>query len=46
MSKRSAALSILDTAGIYAVAGVLLIVGTLVSPDFLTADNLLNINPV
>ena len=33
----------LETAGIYAVALLLLVCGMLVSPDFLTADNLLNV---
>ena len=43
MSKRSTAASILETAGIYAVAAVLVLVGTVVSSDFLTADNVLSI---
>ena len=33
----------LETAGIYAVAAVLLAIGMLVSPDFLTGENLLNV---
>jgi ribose/xylose/arabinose/galactoside ABC-type transport system permease subunit len=43
MGKRNVLLPVLEALGIYAVAGVLVFVGTLVSPDFLTTDNLLNI---
>ena len=43
MSERGAIRSILETAGIYAAAAGLVAVGALVSPDFLTAENLLNI---
>lgn len=43
MSERSLATSILEAAGIYAVAAALIVVGTVVSSDFLTADNLLSI---
>lgn len=35
--------TLLETAGIYAVAAVLLGVGMFVSPDFLTGENLLNV---
>ncbi len=35
--------SVLETAGVYAVAGLLVLVGTQVSPNFLTAENFLNI---
>ena len=42
-SPRSAARAVLETAGIYAVAAALLVAGALVSPDFLTAENLLSI---
>ena len=43
MPRRSTALSVLETAGIYAAALALIPVGMLVSPDFLTADNFLGI---
>jgi ribose/xylose/arabinose/galactoside ABC-type transport system permease subunit len=35
--------AVLETAGIYAVAALLMVAGAFVSPDFLTGDNLLNI---
>ncbi len=43
MFKRTTASSALETAGIYVVAVLLAIVGTFVSPEFLTVDNLLNV---
>ncbi len=43
MVRRSTLLSVLETTGIYVVASVLILVGISVSPDFLTADNFLNI---
>ncbi|MDX9972317.1 MAG: ABC transporter permease [FCB group bacterium] len=43
MPSRSAALSLLESAGVYAVAALLVVVGMFISSDFLTADNFLNI---
>ncbi len=43
MGRHSQFLALLETAGIYAVAVVLLFAGMFVSPDFLTPDNLLSI---
>ena len=43
MPERNTAFAVFETAGIYAVAVLLVLVGTLVSADFLTADNLLSI---
>lgn len=43
MGKRGALASVLETAGVYAVAGLLILVGTQVSPNFLTTENFLNI---
>lgn len=43
MVSGAAARSLLETAGVYAVAALLVVVGAFVSPDFLTADNFLNI---
>ena len=43
MFRKSAFLSGLETAGVYAVAAALIVLGTLVSPDFFTTDNFLNV---
>ncbi len=43
MTERSIFQTAFAAAGIYAVAALLVLVGTLVSPKFLTAENLLNI---
>ena len=41
--KQSTLSAVLETAGIYAVAALLMVAGVFVSPDFLTAENLMNI---
>ena len=43
MPRHNAMLSLLEAAGIYVVAGGLVLVGMLVSPDFFAAENFLNI---
>jgi ribose/xylose/arabinose/galactoside ABC-type transport system permease subunit len=43
MARRTDSRSLLETAGIYALAGALLVVGAFTSPDFLTPENFLNI---
>ncbi|HOD50754.1 MAG TPA: ABC transporter permease [Candidatus Hydrogenedentes bacterium] len=42
-ARRNLVLTVLETAGIYAVAAALLVSGIFVSPEFLTAENLLSI---
>lgn len=43
MTRRERVAAILETLGIFAVAGVLALIGTFVSPEFLTPDNFLDI---
>jgi len=43
MNRKLSLQSALETTGVYAVAGALVVLGAFVSPEFLTADNFLNI---